>query len=122
MHILTLIENTTHSALLCEHGLSFYIETPNHRLLVDTGSSGRFLENARVLGVDISGVDTAILSHGHYDHCGGLHLSMPGRKEEAVGSTVYYTGHCTGMPALRLLQKLMPGRVGELYSGKEIRV
>lgn len=58
--------------LIAEHGLSLYIETKKHRLLVDTGQSDKTWENARIRGVDLSKVDTVILSHGHYDHSGGL--------------------------------------------------
>lgn len=73
MKIITLIENTPgrHNCHY-EHGLSFYIETEMHRLLVDTGATGMFLENARLLGLDLTQVDTLILSHGHYDHAGGI--------------------------------------------------
>lgn len=73
MRIVNLIENT--EGKCCprfEHGLSFYIETANHKLLVDTGASDAFLENAVVLGVDLTKVDLLILSHGHYDHSGGI--------------------------------------------------
>ena len=55
-----------------EHGLSFYIETENHKLLLDTGATDAFLDNAIVLGIDLKKVDTVIISHGHYDHTGGL--------------------------------------------------
>ena len=73
MKLLNLIENKpVESGLLYEHGLSFYVETQKHRLLVDTGASDAFLYNAEALGVDISLVDTVILSHGHYDHTGGV--------------------------------------------------
>lgn len=73
MKIITLIENTTRDeSLFCEHGLSIYIETPNHKLLVDAGSSDKVLANADALGVDLTQVDTLILSHGHYDHSGGI--------------------------------------------------
>lgn len=73
MKIYTLMENTAASEeFVASHGLSFYIETKNHRILFDMGPDGRFLENADRLGVDISKVDLAILSHGHYDHGGGL--------------------------------------------------
>ena len=58
--------------LYAEHGLSIYIETEKHKLLVDTGQSEKTWENAKAKGVDISLVDTVILSHGHYDHSGGL--------------------------------------------------
>lgn len=73
MKIVNLMENTTGShGCLSEHGLSFYIETPKHRLLMDTGASDAFLANARMLGIDLTQVDTVILSHGHYDHSGGI--------------------------------------------------
>lgn len=73
MKIFTLMENTAVSPeFVSSHGLSFYIETKNHKILFDMGPDGRFLENAKKLGVDISKVDIAILSHGHYDHGGGI--------------------------------------------------
>lgn len=61
-----------HPLCRAEHGLSVYMETKKHRLLVDTGASDAFLENAKVLGIDLTKVDTLILSHGHYDHAGGI--------------------------------------------------
>ena len=67
------MENTAVSPELSNsHGLSFYIETKNQTILFDMGPDGTFLENAQKLGVDVSKVDLAILSHGHYDHGGGL--------------------------------------------------
>jgi 7,8-dihydropterin-6-yl-methyl-4-(beta-D-ribofuranosyl)aminobenzene 5'-phosphate synthase len=71
--IVTLIENTTtREDLLHEHGLSLYIETENSRILFDAGQTGAFAENAEKLGIDLSKVDFAVLSHGHYDHGGGM--------------------------------------------------
>ncbi|PYG89068.1 7,8-dihydropterin-6-yl-methyl-4-(beta-D-ribofuranosyl)aminobenzene 5'-phosphate synthase [Ruminiclostridium sufflavum DSM 19573] len=58
--------------MLAEHGLSIWIETHNRNILFDTGQSGIFSLNARQAGVDISKADMAVLSHGHYDHTGGL--------------------------------------------------
>lgn len=73
MRIINMIENTSgHQKCLFEHGLSFYIETHHHKLLVDTGASDAFLENAKILNIDLMKVDTVILSHGHYDHAGGI--------------------------------------------------
>jgi 7,8-dihydropterin-6-yl-methyl-4-(beta-D-ribofuranosyl)aminobenzene 5'-phosphate synthase len=59
-------------AYRCEHGLSLYIEPRNHKVLFDMGQGNLFLENAERMGVDIEAVDIAILSHGHYDHGGGI--------------------------------------------------
>ena len=73
MRIINLMENTKGAeGCVWEHGLSFYIETKKHKLLADTGASEAFLKNAVVLGIDLRRVDTVILSHGHYDHGGGL--------------------------------------------------
>lgn len=73
MRILTLMEDTIQKEGLCaEHGLSVYVETKHHKLLIDTGASEKTWENARALGVDPEAVDLVILSHGHYDHGGGL--------------------------------------------------
>lgn len=69
-----MIENTQGSRKDClaEHGLSFYVETENHHILSDTGATGAFAVNAEKLGVDLSSVDMVVLSHGHYDHAGGI--------------------------------------------------
>jgi len=73
MIIKTLVDNiSTDENLGSEHGLSLYIETKNHRILFDTGASPLFSENAKKMDIDLSKVDLAIISHGHYDHGGGL--------------------------------------------------
>jgi len=57
---------------LGEHGLAFWVETSRHRLLFDTGQGFVLAHNARALGLNLRLVDSVILSHGHYDHTGGL--------------------------------------------------
>lgn len=73
MKIVCLMENTAISDdVIWEHGFSIYVETEKHKLLIDTGASSGFLENARICHVDLSQVDMCFLSHGHYDHSGGI--------------------------------------------------
>lgn len=85
MKIVALMENTAISQeFACSHGLSLYIETKNHKILFDMGQDGRFLENAKKLGIDISKVDIAILSHGHYDHGGGLSAFLEANRFASV--------------------------------------
>lgn len=73
MKIVTLMEDTACAPdFACEHGLSFYIETDGRKLLFDMGQTDLFLKNAAACGVALSKVDMAFVSHGHYDHGGGL--------------------------------------------------
>jgi len=74
MKVVILTENTAPAGLEAEHGLSVYMEHRGRRLLLDAGRTGRFARNAQALGVDLSKVDTAALSHGHYDHGNGLEV------------------------------------------------
>ena len=73
MKITTLIENLVYKrGLLAEHGLSIYIESDTRKILFDTGQSDSFLLNANKMGVKIDEIDLVVISHGHYDHTGGL--------------------------------------------------
>lgn len=73
MILQVLVENSAaHPELIAEHGLSLYIEANGRKILFDAGQTAAFADNAEKLGVDLSSVDLAILSHGHYDHSGGL--------------------------------------------------
>lgn len=73
MKIVTLLENTSRRpGLTAARGISLYVETNRRKVLFDMGPDASFLENARALGIDLADVDTAVLSHGHSDHGGGL--------------------------------------------------
>jgi len=74
LKITTLIENMQDEKgqLACEHGFSVYIEINGKRILFDTGQTGAFVKNAEALGIDLSETDMVVLSHGHYDHTGGV--------------------------------------------------
>ena len=77
MRLTVLVENTAGSAALqCVHGLSFYLEAAGKRILFDMGPGAQFAQNAQALGVALDAVDFAVLSHGHYDHGGGLDVFL----------------------------------------------
>lgn len=88
MKITVLTENTvSRRGLLAEHGLSVLVETGEKRILFDTGQSGVYVHNAERLGISLEGLDAIVLSHGHYDHTGGL-AEFPGD----VSCPVYLSG------------------------------
>lgn len=72
--ITTLIENNSdyNNKLINEHGLSLLIETKDNRYLFDTGQTSDFLKNANALNINLNNLNGIILSHGHYDHTGGV--------------------------------------------------
>jgi 7,8-dihydropterin-6-yl-methyl-4-(beta-D-ribofuranosyl)aminobenzene 5'-phosphate synthase len=73
LRITILCENTAvPSGFIGEHGFSALIERGKKKILFDTGQGLGLKHNAELLGVDLSGINEVILSHGHYDHTGGL--------------------------------------------------
>lgn len=72
MLVKVLIDNISKDELLCEWGLSVYIEYRDKKILLDGGTSGAFARNAKRMGIDLNAVDFGVLSHAHYDHADGL--------------------------------------------------
>jgi 7,8-dihydropterin-6-yl-methyl-4-(beta-D-ribofuranosyl)aminobenzene 5'-phosphate synthase len=87
VEILTLVENTVNGPnLLAEHGLSYLIKINNEKFLFDTGQGYVLLNNVRNLNVNFNEINAVILSHGHYDHVGGLEEVL-----KKVGNMDVYT-------------------------------
>jgi len=83
--VLVVVDNTTaRSNLLGEHGLALWVEADDARLLLDTGQGEALAHNADRLGLPLGEADAVVLSHGHYDHTGGLPFVV----EKAPSATV----------------------------------
>ena len=72
VRITILVDNHAGDGPSSEHGLSLWIEAEGMRILSDTGQEIALESNARSLDVYISETDILVLSHGHYDHAGGI--------------------------------------------------
>jgi 7,8-dihydropterin-6-yl-methyl-4-(beta-D-ribofuranosyl)aminobenzene 5'-phosphate synthase len=70
--ITTLSENTAGGGCLGEWGLSMFVEADGKKVLFDTGGGFSAVYNANLMGVDLTAAECIVLSHGHYDHTGGL--------------------------------------------------
>ena len=105
MRVTVLMENSTPSSrLAARHGLSLWLELEDgRRVLFDMGPDEAFLANARVLGVDVTAADAVVLSHGHYDHGGGLPAFLDacgraGRKVPVYVRDHAFDEHVSGTP------------------------
>ncbi len=66
------VDNRAGDGLAVEHGLSLWIEAGDRNILFDTGQGGALDGNARLLGINLAETGMLVLSHGHYDHTGGV--------------------------------------------------
>lgn len=126
MKFTVLVENTREQkAVKAAHGLALLIELEDQKILFDTGPSDVIMKNAKSLGIDLSSVDSVILSHGHSDHAGGIDSLRKVNK-----SAVIYMHESSRNPFRYVINKLlaMPinnknisNRKQEIEPVKEIR-
>lgn len=131
--IRVLAENTVvPGGLLGEHGLSFYMEWGDRRILFDTGAGEVLGHNAKQLDIDLNAIDTIVLSHGHYDHTGGLlevlerspHATVymhPAATENKYAMTGENTSRYIGMPE-KVRQELACGKYNGVTTEKSTEI
>ncbi len=103
MKVTTLIENrpsTTDAHLVAEWGLSLHINFDGQNILFDTGTTGAFAQNADHLSIDLAAVNTAVLSHHHFDHGGGLRRFLTANRTARVCLGEAPAGECFTRPLL----------------------
>lgn len=99
--VTVLVENTVGLSfgLMGEWGLALLIEWAGRTILFDTGAHGSLLNNAAVLGADLRSVDTLVMSHGHWDHTGGMQSFLRRRGRLPVyAHPDFFAGHCMSAP------------------------
>ncbi|MBN1277180.1 MAG: MBL fold metallo-hydrolase [Deltaproteobacteria bacterium] len=101
------------NGIVPEHGICLWIETGDSKVIFDTGQGGVLLNNASVLGIPLDKVGHVVLSHGHYDHTGGLKALLPESGNPKVyahsaafrpkfACNLYGQGNSIGMPSSSL--------------------
>lgn len=70
--ITIIVNNLAEAGLMVEHGFSLWIETEDKHILYDTGQGLTLEHNTQKLNIDLGKTDILVLSHGHYDHTGGI--------------------------------------------------
>ena len=130
--VTVLVENrSVKSGLSPEHGLSLVLDIDGSRWLFDTGQSSMAVENARELGTDLKNIQGIILSHGHYDHTGGLESVLretgavdiyahPGIFRERFGLEKNGKTRSVGIPFSRHLLEELGGRFSLSETVREI--
>ena len=76
IRITVLVDNNSAEGLSKEHGLSLWIEAEGKKIVFDTGQGDAFADNTKKLNINLSDTDFLVISHGHYDHTGGIPLAL----------------------------------------------
>lgn len=119
MQITALVENTAGEERFGkEHGLSLFLQIQGRKILFDMGQTRLFLENARKLGLDLEEAEAAVLSHGHYDHGGGLAAFLEiNRRAKVYVSRYAFEPHYHGLEKYIGLDPALAGSPRLVFAG-----
>ncbi len=131
--VTVLVENSVHErGLKAEHGLAWHIQSGSHQVLFDTGQTDLLIQNGRQLGIALGHLHAIVLSHGHYDHTGGLAAVAavssyppvylhPAAQEPKFSLQADGTPRSIGLPeASRAVLARHPERIIETRTGTEV--
>lgn len=124
MKITILVDNTAlfDRMFIAEHGFSAYIEAEGKRILFDTGYSAAFLANAEKMQIDLFDLDYIVLSHGHFDHTGGLYHLLRRFMEAAIEKRVHRLPRLIAHPRCFLPRPKSPlADIGAVLSAEEVQ-
>lgn len=103
--ITVLSENTVGigAGIVGEFGQSLLVEKEGRKILLDTGGRGHLVNNALALGIDLKTVEALVMSHGHFDHSGGMQafLRLRGRLP-VYAHPDFFAPHYTRHPATNM--------------------
>lgn len=72
LEVRIIVDNRPGDGLIAEHGFAALVRARGRTILLDTGQGEALARNAAALGIELETVGTLVLSHGHYDHTGGI--------------------------------------------------
>ena len=102
-----LVDNQACEGLVAEHGFALWIEADDQRILLDTGAGMALSPNAAALGIDLSQANALVLSHGHYDHTGGIEDFLAHNDQAQI-----YFGQAMAVPRFSCHPGVAPRAIG----------
>lgn len=101
------VDNHAARGLTAEHGFALWLQYEGHTIMFDTGNKDALLPNSQALGLDLAKVSDLVISHGHYDHTGGIDviLKQAGEVEVYLHQAVFqprYVGKNSSVEPVRM--------------------
>ncbi len=113
VQLTVVVDNQAAAGLIAEHGYALWVEADGRTILFDTGESKGLAPNSSALGLDLDRITDLVLSHGHYDHTGGVDLVLQRVRQprvfihQAALQPRYVKRNATAMAPVRMPERSM---------------